>query len=74
MAGMSYGGGKMPMSAPPAAADKPRDLASAIEASEPEVEPDSDEELDPEQAAIIEEGGFTPEQGKALIRLIETMI
>ncbi len=52
---------------------KPKDLASAIEASEPEVEPDSDEELDPEQAQICQEGGFTPEQGKAIVRLIETM-
>jgi hypothetical protein len=53
---------------------KMRDLASAIEEAPAEVEPEGDDELDPEQAAIIEEGGFTPEQGKALIRLIETMM
>lgn len=73
MAGMSYGGGaKMPTA--PMGGGKPKDLASAIEASEPEVEMADDDGPDPEQQAILDEGGFSPEQGRALIRLIETML
>ena len=68
MAGM-YGKGE-------AAEAGPKDLAAAIEEVPEEVEPASErgEELDPEQAGLVEEMGLTPEQGVALRRFIETMI
>lgn len=59
---------------PAATAEPMKDLASAIEEAPAEVEMAEESETDPEQAGLIEEMGLSPEQGQALIRLIETMI
>lgn len=70
------GYGKAP-AAPPTGGEMPmKDLASALEETPDEVEPDADvdDALDPEQASLAEEMGLSPEQGLALRRFVETMM
>lgn len=72
--GMGYGKGGQEM---------PRDMSNdgeapnfqdALEEAPAEVESMEGDELDAEQASIVQEMGMTPEQGKALRRFIETMM
>jgi hypothetical protein len=65
---------KQPMPADMSNDGEAPSFEDALGSAPAEVEPDADDELDAEQAGIVEEMGMTPEQGKALRRFIETIL